>query len=590
MGIELSVVSGTYNRLKHLKNMVNSVRASVGFGVSYEIVLVDGGSTDGTIEWCKSQPDIVLIEQGELLGAVKAFYAGCYAARGRYVVIGNDDITFTDDTLTLMRAVAFMEDHPEIGVGCFYQDRGGKDWHLEYMPAVLNGRQITHIYGQVCIVPKWLGDRVGWWGDYLHTYGGDNELSSQVLELGFKVEPAPCCCIHDLAVNDGLRERNLRVLRDNDNAARAGHKPAGGYSGTSWGRKWTRHSLCGPHVRMTLAVPCELSRKTRFMYLPIYEVGHPHQKRTKRGLRDALSKRGMVQEFDYIGVSNSLGDSYMLAYLRDIADAWNPDVILMQVHTPSAYSINAKFISLLKSEHPNAKLVNWNGDYHPEDLLSPANVAMAKEFDLQCVVTTQVADVYRQAGVNWKYWQVGYEESDAQPDGNTPRHDVVFLANAYARERVALGRVLRLFGDSAGCSVGLYGTWPAAIGSNGNTLYDFDAGCKLYRAAKIAISDSQWKGATGFVSNRLFQAMAAGGALLLQQRFSGMEELLGLRDGVHLVVWDDVNDLRSKMKYWLDDSNDSKRRRITATGCEFMREHHSFDARVDELMGWLGGW
>ena len=56
--IEISIVTGTYNRLKLLNNMVKSVRKSIGTGVPYEIIIVDGGSKDGTIQWCKDQSDV----------------------------------------------------------------------------------------------------------------------------------------------------------------------------------------------------------------------------------------------------------------------------------------------------------------------------------------------------------------------------------------------------------------------------------------------------------------------------------------------------------------------------------------------------
>lgn len=588
----MSVVSGTYNRLTHLKNMVASVRQSIGIGIPYEIVLVDGGSTDGTIEWCKSQPDIVLIEQGELLGAVKAFNAGCYAAQGDYVVIANDDIMFIDETL--IHALAYMQDHPNTGVGCFYQDRGGRSWHVEYMPAIMDGRQISHVYGQVCIVPKWLGDKVGWWGNYLHTYGGDNELSANVLEFGYRVEPISCCCIHDLVVDDDLRRINMqkheiisKKVADHYKRRRNRHHPPKTHPDTTtWGNKWTRGNMCGPVVSYTPKEKNPLQRRTRFLYVPIYEVGNTLQRKTKHGLRDALAKVGLVYEYDYMGVAAEYGEAYMTAYLRDIADAWDPDIMLFQVHTPSARGINAEYIRLLKKEHPQAKLVNWNGDYHPEDLLSTPNIRMAHAFDLQCVVTTvaAVANAYDAAGVHWKYWQIGYEESDAWPDANTPQHDVVFLANGYSKERLNLGKMLRKL---KGVNVGLYGSWGEGVYADGNTLYDFDAGQKLYAAAKLAISDSQWPDATGYVSNRLFQAMAAGGALLLQQWFDGMTELLGLEDGVHLVVWEDFRDLKSKIQYWLRPENAEERQHIAAVGRDFVLNNHSFDARVEELMGWL---
>ncbi len=126
---EISVVTGTYNRLTHLQNLVASVRKSIHYSVPYEIVIVDGGSTDGTINWCKEQSDINLIQHGKLLGAVKAFNDGAKAAKGRYVILANDDIVFID--YSIMAAYSFMQDNLHVGIGCFYQDRNNQNWHVE---------------------------------------------------------------------------------------------------------------------------------------------------------------------------------------------------------------------------------------------------------------------------------------------------------------------------------------------------------------------------------------------------------------------------------------------------------------------------
>lgn len=122
--IELSVVTGTYNRIKYLRQMVESVRSSLGGRIPYEIIVVDGGSKDGTQKWCKQQEDIRLIEHGSLQGAVKAFNDGATAAVGRYVVLANDDVYFNDKSL--VRAISFLELNPTVGIGCLFQDRGGR--------------------------------------------------------------------------------------------------------------------------------------------------------------------------------------------------------------------------------------------------------------------------------------------------------------------------------------------------------------------------------------------------------------------------------------------------------------------------------
>ncbi len=572
--IALSIVSGTYNRLSHLKNMVQSVRTSIGVGIPYEIVLVDGGSTDSTIEWCKSQDNIVLIEQGELLGAVRAFNTGFEQARGKYVIAANDDIVFVDESL--LCALVFMEDNPDVGCGCFWQDRGGKSWHIEYQPAIVDGKQVSHIYGQVAIYPRWLGNMVGWWGQYLHTYGGDNELTSHILEMGYKVRAVPCACIHDTQVEDELRKINNAAYKDPASAAGGGKSNT---DSTTWGLKWTRNNrMCGPIVALSPTVPNPLEKGLRIFYIPIYEQGHPVQKRQKMGLRDALSEIGLVYEYDYTGVYNDKGAKYSVDLTFDLADVYKPDMFVFQVQSLEVYT--ADVIEELKREHPNAIFINWNGDYKPHNLLDVQYMALLKQFHLTGLVTTQIMDAYRVQGIPWFYWQIGYEESDAPPDGTT--RDIVFLGNGYSDYRYALADFLGTMKED-GYSVGLYGSWPERYKPDGSTLYDFDAGCSLYRSALFAISDNQWgMEATGFVSNRLFQAMAAGGALFLQQHFDGMEELLGLRDGEHLVAWYDFDDLRSKIEYFMDHTDE--RVKIVREGTKEVLENHSFDVRVMELL------
>ena len=119
--LSLSIVTATYNRRASLMKMVNSARSSLRSDVPYEIVVVDGSSTDGSQEWCHKESDIVLI-QGDLHGAVPNFNAGFLAAKGRYVCMANDDIEFVGDSLQL--ALDFMPNHPRVGAACIPQLRG----------------------------------------------------------------------------------------------------------------------------------------------------------------------------------------------------------------------------------------------------------------------------------------------------------------------------------------------------------------------------------------------------------------------------------------------------------------------------------
>lgn len=569
--MDISIVSGTYNRIDSLKRMVESIRQPLKdlVGLQYEIVLVDGGSTDGTLEWCRQQPDIRLIEHGQLLGAVKAFNDGGFAAIGEYVILANDDITFVGDSI--WRAYVYMQKHSDCGIGCFYQDRNGRDWHIEEMPCVEGGRQVHRPYGQVCIVPKWLGDYVGWWGSYLHTYGGDNEISARVYDLGFKVSPVPEARIHDNEIQDDLRKIN-NITGGKDPRAVRGHHP----DSWAWGKKWRNEStgLVGPIIKTRPLMENPIQTKERIVYLPIYERGWPVQREQKRGLREALARVGVVAEFDYVSYDDR---RKMLSDLRALMGRMQPTLFLSQIH--NGEQIGGDDIRVLRRSYPATKFVNWNGDFWPENLITPSGIDLARAFDLQLIINLEVLERYPALGVNGAYWQIGYE-----PDGighePSERDDVVFLGSGYSKDRRNFVKQVRSLN---GFSFGLYGQgWPDGW-AKGQNLYDFKSACKVYRGAKISLGDSQWP-ETGFVSNRVFQALAAGGAALAHQYFRDMDKL-GLIDGQTCIIWNDVPELEQKIHHYLN--NENERRRIAEAGEKLALERHSFDERVKELMTML---
>jgi GT2 family glycosyltransferase len=104
---ELSVVVVTYNALPWLERCLESVRV-------YETIVVDHGSTDGTLELVRSHfPQVRLIEEGNTgLGA--GSNTGMRVASGDYFLLLNSDAWAVDDAVE--RLVAFAEEHPEAAV------------------------------------------------------------------------------------------------------------------------------------------------------------------------------------------------------------------------------------------------------------------------------------------------------------------------------------------------------------------------------------------------------------------------------------------------------------------------------------------
>lgn len=546
----LSIVTGTFQRLQYLRRMIHSARGAIPVGFDYQIIIVDGGSTDGTIDWCKEQPDIHLIEHGALLGAIRAFTDGAAEAEGTYTILANDDIEFIGDGI--MRAVVHLETTPICGAVCFADDRPapsyGTGYKVQFMTA-RRGTQFVNVpYAQVGMFRTWLGNEAGWWGaddpimSQSRTYGGDNYLSARILELGYTIGIVDGVQINDLLAPDALREANIKDAES---------KPSPYYE------RYPHGPLLAEEPQITI----DYREQVRVLYLPVYEPGMGHY---KQGLRDALARRFLVYELDYV---NEPFD------LPELVSAFKPHLLLTQLH--AANTVTPTMLAQARAAMPEMVVVNWNGDCEKQHLIGTDMLNLLAHVDLQLVVNASALPTYAQHGINAAYWQIGFEPV-IDPLPTVKAHDIVFLANAYSEARHALGRALK----ATPYDVGLYGYgWPDA---SGNTLYYFAAGAALYRSAKIAIGDNQYPDDYGFVSNRVFEALA-NGAFLMHQHVNGLEELTGLRDGVHYIAWTDERDLKEKLAYWLDKTNNAQRLSIVRAGETFVREHHSFEARVREL-------
>lgn len=542
----LSIVTGTYQRLDYLRAMMLSVRQQLPAGFPFEFVIVDGGSTDGTEAWCKQQTDVTFIQQGKLLGAIRAFDAGCEAARGEFVLIANDDVLVHHGSI--VNALLHLYRTPTCGAVAFMDNRRAPGYDtdafkVQHIRGVRNGTPVDVIYAQVGLFRKSLGDRAGWWGSHdpnmgeAHTYGGDAYLSARLWELGYTVDAVEGVQVTDRVAPDALRQHNHEIEQR---------------IGSAYYRRYPTGVPLG-----TSATPVD--ETLRILYLPLFSPGYG---RYKTGLYDALAKHGTVYELDY---------HQHRAHLAAAVHAFQPHLVISQFHNTNA--VDASVVERLRELAPGAVWVNWNGDVYLEALTEKAMLALLQHIDLQLVVNADALPIYAAHGIEAAYWQIGWEPvPDALPD--MPAHDLLFMANAYSPSRHELGAVLRELSPHTG----LYG-WGWQGGQGTDTFYDFAKGAALYRRCKIAIGDNQY-GDKGFVSNRLFEALA-NGAFLLHQRIPGLEELTGLVDGVHYVAWTDYEDLRAKVRSYL--KNDVQRERIAAAGEAFVREHHSFDARVKQL-------
>jgi len=97
---EVSVVLPCYNERNHVEQEVNRIRAALeAAGMSYELICVDDGSTDGTREVLASIPAIRTILFPRNQGSGTARRIGTQEARGRVVVWTDADMTYPNELI-----------------------------------------------------------------------------------------------------------------------------------------------------------------------------------------------------------------------------------------------------------------------------------------------------------------------------------------------------------------------------------------------------------------------------------------------------------------------------------------------------------
>jgi glycosyltransferase involved in cell wall biosynthesis len=221
----VSIVLGSYNRQPFLEAAIESARSNCA-GMAHEIIVIDGGSTDGSVEWLISQKDILTIVQhnrGEFLGKSIArrswgyfMNIGFKAAQGDWILMISDDclllpgaVSASLDTVRVARAAGRKVG----GVAYFF-----RNWPMEpsyYVQETLGARlMVNHgLFAREAL------EAVGYANeeDYAF-YKADGDLSLRIWEAGFEIIPAPNSFVaHYLDEQEAVRQSNNAML-DRDRA------------------------------------------------------------------------------------------------------------------------------------------------------------------------------------------------------------------------------------------------------------------------------------------------------------------------------------------------------------------------------------
>lgn len=188
----VSVVIGSYNRRNCLCLCIEAVRTELR-NVPSEIIVVDGGSTDGALEWLASQKDIVTIIQhnrGEWQGkAVNRrpwsyfMNLGFRSASGEYVCMLSDDSLVVPGAivngLDLFRRC--RAERKKVGAIAFYF----RDYPVRKRHSV--AINLGNLYVNHGLYLREAMAEVGFCDEEYHFYFADTDLSLKIQHAGYEV-------------------------------------------------------------------------------------------------------------------------------------------------------------------------------------------------------------------------------------------------------------------------------------------------------------------------------------------------------------------------------------------------------------------
>jgi N-acetylglucosaminyl-diphospho-decaprenol L-rhamnosyltransferase len=115
--VDMSIVLVCWNNKQYLDPCLESLFRDE-LNCTFDVVVVDNGSTDGSQEMLQEKyPEVMLIQNSKNEGLSRASNQGIEATNGKYVLLLNNDTIVNAPSLDSM--VTFLDENPKVGaVGC----------------------------------------------------------------------------------------------------------------------------------------------------------------------------------------------------------------------------------------------------------------------------------------------------------------------------------------------------------------------------------------------------------------------------------------------------------------------------------------
>lgn len=207
----VSIVIVTWNGRQHLDTCLAAVAAQEG--VPFEAILVDNGSTDGTVDYVRAAfPWVRIVALPSNRGFAGGNNAGVAHARGRYVALLNNDTAAAPDWLRELLSgldeasgvalttslIVYMHDPGTIdsaGDGLLRWGGAFKRHHGAPASVAAEPAEVFGVCGAACLLPREVFDELGGFDEEFFASHEDVDLSYRARLRGYRCRYVPSAVV-----------------------------------------------------------------------------------------------------------------------------------------------------------------------------------------------------------------------------------------------------------------------------------------------------------------------------------------------------------------------------------------------------------
>src|SRR3989338_582736 len=240
--LKLSIIIVAFNSKNLIKECVDSLKKSIPNNLTYEILVMDNASTDGSFDYIKKTfKDIEVFQSDINVGFAKANNILIKKSKGDYVLLLNPDTVISDKTIETL--VSYLDSHSDVAVvttkivllngqmddashrgfptpwnafchflgisKLFPNSNLLNGYHLGYKD-LDKVHEIDSGVGACLLIRRSAGERVGWLDEDYFWYGEDLDFCFRIKEKGGKIIYIPQVSIlHYKGVSSGIKKHSI---------------------------------------------------------------------------------------------------------------------------------------------------------------------------------------------------------------------------------------------------------------------------------------------------------------------------------------------------------------------------------------------